>query len=659
VALKIPDLSLKTRMSAIMVGMMLVVTIITTLVALELGRSDMREVIGAQQFAVLSEIARAVDEKFQSRKLALKAVREGMPPELLASSAGLQAYLKRHGSLKAEFHNLAAWDAKGNLVASLIEPGMIGKISAAERQYFIDTVKSRTGLISKPFISRISNSPTVLITEPVLDDRGEVVYVLTAGINLAEPTILGRYQDMKFGSTGYLFILSADGTVVAHPNKKRLLTHYQAGGRTNLAAERALGGFEGSMEGTSTAGLHGLYSFKRLQATGWVFGAIYPSAEAYAPINRMRRQAIVAATVLALLAGILVWWLTRWQIAPLERLHQHILDMEQADGYRPLAGQHRADEIGDLGEAFDALMRERQISEQKLSDSERRLRDITDNVPVLITYIDKDHVIRFANRTLKDWLSVSPADALNRPLEEAIGAESYGIRREYISRALSGERVSFELQAAGSGRYMQTTYIPDVGPDGAVRGIYTVATDVSALKAVENQLRLLARYDALTGLANRYTLNEKLADAIARCNRTHRAMAIMFLDIDHFKAINDGLGHGVGDSVLRQFAERLVTGVRVTDTVARLAGDEFVVVLEELQNPAEAELIANKILSQVRKPFTGPDGELDVTTSIGVIYYRGDKGNTTSLMDLADKALYRAKFEGRNTFRMDTFADAA
>jgi diguanylate cyclase (GGDEF)-like protein/PAS domain S-box-containing protein len=655
VRFRFPDLSLKTRMSVIMLGMVLAVTVLTTVASLELVRRDMQEVIGNEQFATLREIAHFVDEKFQSRRLALRSVTEGIPSELLVNPAGMQGYLARHASVRAEFFNLAAWDANGNLVASLVDPGMIGKISATKREYFTDTIKNRAGVISKPFISRISNTPTVLITEPVFDQTGAIVYVLTAGINLAEPTFLGRYQDMKFGRTGYLFILTTEGIIVAHPNKARLLQHYQAGGGTNAAAARALAGFEGSIEGTSTAGVHGVYSFKRLQSINWVFGSIFPAAEAFEPIDRLRKQAIIAAALLAILAGVLVWWLTRWQIAPLERLHHHILDMEKAAGYLPMAQHHRADEIGDLGEAFDSLMRERQSSEQKLLESEQRLRDITDNLPVLITYIDKDHVIRFANQTLMDWLEISPGHAVNRPLSEAIGADAYGIRREYIDRGLAGERVSFEMQASGSGRCLQTTYIPDVDPAGQVRGIYTVATDVTALKVVENQLRLLARYDSLTGLANRYTLNEKLAEAIARCNRTKRAMAVMYLDIDHFKSINDGLGHGVGDSVLCQFAERLVTGVRTTDTVSRLAGDEFVVLLEELQNQDEAGLIAEKVLTQVRRPFTVPAGTLDVTASIGVVFYCGDDGSSTSLLELADKALYRAKFEGRNTYRLDVF----
>jgi diguanylate cyclase (GGDEF)-like protein/PAS domain S-box-containing protein len=649
-------------MSATIVGMVLVATIAITWLSLALVHEDMKKVISTQQYAVLTEIAGAIDQKFQSRRIALRSMVEGMPKELLENPRALQAYLLRHASVRAEFFNIAVWDAKGDLVANVLEPAMIGKVNTATREHFIDTLATRRGVISKPVLSRISNIPTILITEPALNAKGEVVYVFTASINLQEPTFLLQYENLKFGNTGYLFIVSTDGLVIAHPDKKRILKQFRADGHTSPAVARALAGFEGTTEGVSSYGVSGLYAFRRLTSTNWIISAIYPQEEAFAPIKRIRWQAIGAATALATLAGMLAWWLTRLQIAPLQHLHEHIRRLEHAALYSPLPIRHRKNEIGDLSAAFDSLMRERVVAEQKLSDNERRLRDLTNNLPVMIAYIDKDRVIRFANRTFEDWLDISPAKALNMPFADVIGSVSYGLRRDHIDRALAGERVSFEIELRGRGaiRHLQTTYIPDIDSNGAVQGIYTVAADVSALKGVESQLRLLARYDTLTGLANRFQLNEKLAEAIARSHRGKRPMAVMFLDIDHFKSINDRLGHGAGDAVLKQFAERLVGSVRLTDTIARLGGDEFVILLEELHNVEEAELVAKKIVTSVRRPFTVPGEQLAVTTSLGVVFYRGDAASTTStLMEQADKALYRAKHEGRNTYRLDNFVPQA
>jgi len=299
---------------------------------------------------------------------------------------------------------------------------------------------------------------------------------------------------------------------------------------------------------------------------------------------------------------------------------------------------------------------ERREASARLRDSETRLRQITDNLPVLISYVDSQQRLAFANATFKSWLGVETEGMIGRPMCEVVGTQTFEARRDKMERALRGERVEFEGEITGQGvtRATQTAYIPDRDADGTVQGLYALTSDVSSLKRVEQQLKALARFDTLTGLPNRLHYNEKLPEALARSARTGNGVALMFLDIDHFKAINDSLGHATGDAVLKEFAKRLQKSVRATDTVARLAGDEFVAILEGLHDVVVVTLMADKIIAEMNMPFIVDEHILKVTTSVGISYHSAHAGEVSpdALLDRADKALYEAKSAGRNVHRM-------
>ncbi|HET7794657.1 MAG TPA: diguanylate cyclase [Rhizobacter sp.] len=293
-------------------------------------------------------------------------------------------------------------------------------------------------------------------------------------------------------------------------------------------------------------------------------------------------------------------------------------------------------------------------AERRSAAGERRLRTIADNLPVLIAYVDKDERYQFCNATFKSWMGVDPQAVGGRSVSEMLSPEDYAPRKPLLARALAGERTEFEMvtTTAGVSRHLHTTYLPDVSEGGAVRGIYALAVDITAMKTAEEQLLRMARTDTLTGLPNRLRFNEKLSDALARSRRQQQPLALLFLDIDKFKLINDTLGHAGGDSVLKLFAQRVSACVRETDTVARLAGDEFVVILEDLHTPAEPQFIARKIIAAINRSFELPEGLWDVSTSIGIAYHPDGHVPPSTLLAAADRALYEAKAGGRNTFRL-------
>jgi diguanylate cyclase (GGDEF)-like protein/PAS domain S-box-containing protein len=301
-------------------------------------------------------------------------------------------------------------------------------------------------------------------------------------------------------------------------------------------------------------------------------------------------------------------------------------------------------------------------NEQRLAESERWLRDITDNLPVLIAYIDPERHIRFINETGRDWLGLAPGQPAHKPVHELMSPGNYADTATHLARALDGHRTHFEevLRVKGNERCLATDFVPDAGTDGVVQGIYALSADVTALKATERQLTELLDSDTLTGLANRRCLGHKLPEALARSRRLGVGLALMYLDVDRFKSINDTHGHAVGDAVLVEFARRLQRGVRETDTVVRLAGDEFVVLLEGLREPAQAEWLADKIVAAVTHPMLLEALQLDISASIGVAYLpfaaAGLSGD--DLIGHADAALYQAKRAGRGGWRLVALGEA-
>ena len=295
----------------------------------------------------------------------------------------------------------------------------------------------------------------------------------------------------------------------------------------------------------------------------------------------------------------------------------------------------------------------RRQAEVLQAENEKRLRTITDNLPALITYIDRNHCFQFVNATVHEWTGKSTADIRGKAFIDVMGATLYNERRENIERALAGERLEFEMTADAFGhvRHIHSTYIPDVDENGVVRGLYTLSSDITRLKGIEQELRKHARFDALTGLPNRPHLFEVMDAALARARRRKTAIAVFFLDVDSFKAINDLYGHANGDLVLQAFATRLAAAVRITDTVARLAGDEFVIVLEDLKQQDEAEMVAVKILEATRLPIQLDADAVRISTSIGIVFDDTFEQSASALLALADESLYEAKAAGRNTVR--------
>jgi len=297
----------------------------------------------------------------------------------------------------------------------------------------------------------------------------------------------------------------------------------------------------------------------------------------------------------------------------------------------------------------------RKQAEAQLVQSEQRLRMITDHIPALISYVDKDLRLLFANQAYETWLGLDRHAILGRPVREVFGLHAVDMRLPYFQRALeTGEIVSFEMavEKAEGNLVLRSTYLPDLDADGQVRGVYAVSIDITDMKMVETRLTRLASFDHLTGLPNRHHFEQSLEAALARSRRSGRPLALLIIDVDHFKDINDTLGHPAGDEVLRVFGQRLKACVRGSDLVARLAGDEFVVMLEQLAHADEAQAVARKVITAMEEPALWNGEIVPLSASIGIALAEGPGWPpAAALMASADEALYAAKRAGRNTYR--------
>ena len=307
------------------------------------------------------------------------------------------------------------------------------------------------------------------------------------------------------------------------------------------------------------------------------------------------------------------------------------------------------------------VMAERKRLNASTRESELRYRMLADYSHDVIVRMRPDGERLYVSPSSRDILGWAPAEMLGARWE-LIHPDDRALQQQIMEEVIAtGEpRTAIYRVQHKDGRYVWieavTRPIPSTDRDG-MDIIYT-GRDISRRMAAEaalaesrRELERMARVDALTNLANRRQFEERLELALLRQRRQGAPVALMYLDVDHFKHINDTWGHAAGDVVLRVFADRLAHCVRATDLVARLGGDEFVVLIEDASLPDAAEVIARKLLAEMRQSIDIDSTALMATTSIGIAYAKAPTEAAT-LLATADAALYEAKQAGRNTWRI-------
>ena len=341
-----------------------------------------------------------------------------------------------------------------------------------------------------------------------------------------------------------------------------------------------------------------------------------------------------------------------------------ILAVAQGEGMAQLAVQRGAQEYL-LNERFDAYlwpkavtrMIERAASSEALFQQNERAQVTLNSIGDAVVSTDVAGNVTYLNFVAESLTGWSQLEAAGHPLEDVLriidGTTRTPARNPMEFAIRENRTVSLTpncvlIRRDGAESPIEDSAAPIHDRHGQVTGAVMVFHDVSAARATALRMAYLAQHDSLTDLPNRILFNDRLSEAMALAGRYQRQLAVLFLDVDRFKHVNDSLGHDIGDRLLQSIAQRLLGCVRASDTVSRQGGDEFVILLSELTQAQDAIVSADKILETLRTPHRIDEYDVQVTASIGIVTYPDDGMDCETLLKHADFAMYHAKDSGRD-----------
>jgi diguanylate cyclase (GGDEF)-like protein/PAS domain S-box-containing protein len=332
-----------------------------------------------------------------------------------------------------------------------------------------------------------------------------------------------------------------------------------------------------------------------------------------------------------------------------------------ADGRQKVIEQiveTRVDQYGQPAAVVGTLhdITERCALEDRLRESEVRYASTVELAAVGIAHVDDEGRFVWSNQRLRDMLGYSGEELKNLTVWQVSHPDDVRVTDTDRKRLHAGEIDTLTaekryLRNDGTTLWVRITSAVRREADGTPLYDVSIVEDVTARRNAEERVRYLATHDELTGLPNRALFGELLGHAIEKARRHERQCAVVFLDLDRFKIVNDSLGHAAGDQLLKEVAERLRQSARKSDCIARLGGDEFVLLIEDVTDSSVASGVAKKILSSLLMPVRIARHECRVTGSIGIATYPHDATDAPTLMKHADMAMYRAKEEGKNNYQ--------
>jgi diguanylate cyclase (GGDEF)-like protein/PAS domain S-box-containing protein len=343
---------------------------------------------------------------------------------------------------------------------------------------------------------------------------------------------------------------------------------------------------------------------------------------------------------------------------PIKALSSTFIRKDGSCGFAEISAFPMRNEKGEIigfrGVTHDITERVRM--EEALKQSEERYRTILAEIEEGYYEVDLAGNIRFVNRAACRQFGYSEKELLGSNYRAYVPKEDIkGVYKAWNKVYRTGEPLQSypftTVRKDGTQIFVENSVSPLRDKSGSIIGFRAVSRDVTQRKQFEQKLADMATHDSLTGLPNRSLLGDRLTMGLALSRRNGNRLAILMLDLDRFKVINDTMGHAVGDQLLKAVAGRLEGVTRKSDTIARIGGDEFVLVLPQVASPGDAAKLAQRILDVFQEPFVFDDHRLKITTSIGIAVYPDDGKDIDILLKNADNAMYQAKEEGRDMYR--------
>lgn len=302
-----------------------------------------------------------------------------------------------------------------------------------------------------------------------------------------------------------------------------------------------------------------------------------------------------------------------------------------------------------LGNSMDIT--ERKIIEEALRESEEKYHSLVSTEDFMYL-IDEDCRYLFMNEAYRKRHGLAPNE-VGKKIYGDLHPEDQG--KDFpagIAKVFeTGKSIQNEIKSTVDGRYHLRTMSPVKGEDGKITAVTVVSKDITDRKQAEEELVHMATHDQLTGLSNRVLFNDRLALGLVHAHRNQKWLAVMLLDLDQFKEVNDTFGHSFGDRLLQAVGKRLAGLLRKGDTIARIGGDEFLLLLPEVTHVEDFTKIAQKILDVIREPLVVDNRKLHITTSLGIAIYPDDGEDADTLIKNADIAMYSVKKQGRDNYQ--------
>ena len=561
--------SLRHRLLASSIVTILFFLILLGALSFRAGQAGIRTEVNQRNGQLATLVAKDINAHFNNLWGNVRLFTHQLEESTAMLSLQARAMLELRLVSPLTYHALYLFDSEGHLLIHLADP-LEDLLAIRDIEEIIsrppipltdelstayEAVRTEGLFLSAAYVVGADQVPTIVMSIPVVAEQGPSSQTVVAEIDLRD--IWRRVDEIHVGQTGRAFVVSQEGTIIAHPDRAYV------GQLLAPELRLVLAGYEGQTEYTDPiSGARLLASYSPVGGqSGWGIVVEQERAEAFAPVNRIAAITLGVLLVAIGMATVVTILVARSITRPIQHLAEVTRTIAQTGNLRQKVAVEGLDEVGQLAATFNQM-----------------------------------------------------ADRLHASHTE--------LERRVDERTVELTETNEQLQQ-----------------------------EITERKRAEETIKQMAYHDALTGLPNRRLFSDRLNLALAHARRNQQKLAVMMLDLDNFKEANDTLGHSEGDKLLQAVGERLTSLLRKGDTVARMGGDEFMLLLPEIAGGEGAAEVAQRILESIREPYVFDDHELHVTTSVGIAVYPDDGKDGDLLMKNADIAMYRAKDLGRDNYQ--------